>query len=575
MNLIKPTVVALALLFSNTGLAQTVPSGKNDLQMRQKSYEKAFNIVDILGGELILQKGNPNAALGGYLLVLERSNDTAVASRAFDLALMLDKQDVAMIILKKWRTIEPVPSAPQQQAIWKLNLMQNKPEAWKNLPEIFKSLSEEEAAKAFYVLTSYADTRGNQINNDYKVLTQVAAKYPELPEAALCLSAYAVFAQDKNGAVKYLQQLARLAPQPTMEAQFLLGIILKVKPDYLVAFFEKTPDKALGFDWRQYKVDALMAQDRNEEALNTIKSLLTETEISSALYLQAGYLSQQLDKPLAETTAYYEKAYQLGGEASDKAALLVGALAYDNKDYDNAKKWFTKIKDARLLFDKNIFLAWLSLEENKVNDAQRYVDLITQEKNSGNFFDRSDLDAVQLAIWRQQNNHKKYLGLIERMIKESKDETKQNLLIQDQAFYLSDVMGQPEKAIPILRSLLAKDKENADYLNSLGYSLLSISDHEQEAYELIKKAYDKDTDSAAINDSLGWVLFKLNQPEKSLPYLQFAFDNLPNAEVAAHLGEVLWHLGRKDEARAIWEKGMKEDAKDRVLLETRKRFGIK
>ncbi len=575
MNLIKPTVIALALLFSNTGLAQSVSTGKNDRQMRQKSYEKAFNIVDILGGELILQKGNPNAALGGYLLVLERSNDSAVASRAFDLALMMDKQDVALIILKKWRTIEPVPSIEQQQAIWKLNLLQNKPEAWKNLPDVFKNLDQEEAARAFYVLTSYADTRGNQIKNDYKVLTQIATKYPDLPEAALCLSAYAVFAQDKNGAIKYLQQLAQLAPQTTMETQFLLGVILKVKPDYLVAFFEKTPDKELGFDWRQYKVDAFMAQNRDEEALNTIKSLLTESETSSALYLQAGYLSQQLDKPLPETIGYYEKAYQLGGEPSDKAALLIGALTYDNKDNETAKKWFSKIKDKRLSFDKNIFLAWLSIEENKINEAQHHVDLIAQEKNPGSFFDKSDLDAVQLAIWRQQNNHKKYISLIERMIKETKDNKKQLLLIQDHAFYLSDVMGQPEKAVPILRQLVEQDKENADYLNSLGYTLLSISGHEQEAYELIKKAYDKEKDSAAINDSLGWALFKLQQPEQALSYLQFAFDHMPNAEVAAHLGEVLWQLGRKGEARTIWEKGMQENAKDRVLLETRKRFGIK
>ena len=575
MNLIKPGVVALALLFADMTIAQSISPSKNDTDIRRQSYEKAFNIVDILGSEMLLLKGNPNVALGGYLAALERTKDKAVASRAFDLALMLDKEAVAMTILKKWQAFEPVASTEQQQAIWKLNLLQNKPEAWKNLPEMFKGLSQEDVAKAFYALTSYADSRGNQVKNDYKVLTQIAKNYPDLPEAALCLSAYAVFAQDGNGAIKYLQQLAKLAPQPTVESQFLLGVILKVKPDYLLAFFEKTPDSQLGFDWRQYKVDALMAQDRNEEALRTINSLLAESEINAALYLQAGFLSQQLNKPLSETISYYEKAYQLGGESSDKAALLAGALAYDNKDYDNAKKWFLKINNKNLSFDKNIFLAWLSLEDNKTNEAQRHLDLIAQDKEGGNFFDRKDLDTAQLAIWRIQNNHKKYLSLIERMIKETTDVKKQNLLIQDHAFYLSDILGQPEKAIPGLRKLVESDKENADYLNSLGYTLLSIPGSEQEAYTLIKKAYDKESNSAAINDSLGWVLFKLHQPDKALPYLQFAFDNLPNAEVAAHLGEVLWELGHKEEARAIWDKGIQEDAKDRILLDTRKRFGIK
>ena len=581
MNLIKPGVVALALLFADMSVAQSVYANKNDTDIRKQSYEKAFNIVDILGSEMLLLKGNPNVALGGYLATLERTKDKAVASRAFDLALMLDKEAVAMSILKKWQAFEPVASTEQLQAIWKLNLLQNKPEAWKNLPDMFKGLSQEDAAKAFYVLTSYADSRGNQVKNDYKVLAQIAKNYPELPEATLCVSAYAVFAQDKNGTIKYLQQLAEFSSDSTVETQFLiktqflLEIILKVKPDYLLAFFEKTPDSELGFNWRQYKVDALMEQGRNEEALRTIKSLLTESDINAALYLQAGYLSQQLNKPLAETISYYEKAYQLGGETADKAALLAGALAYDNKDYDQAKAWFHKINNKRLTFDKNIFLAWLSLEDNKTSDAQRYLDLIAQEKEGGSFFDRNDLDTAQLAIWRIQGNHKKYLSLIEQMIKETTDVKKQNLLIQDHAFYLSDVLGQPEKAIPGLRKLVENDKENADYLNSLGYTLLSIPGSEQEAYSLIKKAYDKENSSAAINDSLGWVLFKLNQPDKALPYLQFAFDNLPNAEVAAHLGEVLWELGRKEEARAIWDKGMKDDAKDKTLLETRKRFSIK
>jgi len=54
--------------------------------------------------------------------------------------------------------------------------------------------------------------------------------------------------------------------------------------------------------------------------------------------------------------------------------------------------------------------------------------------------------------------------------------------------------------------------------------------------------------------------------------LRTAFEKQPDAEIAAHLGEVLWAAGQKDEARRVWEQGRKKDAKNKVLLETIQRL---
>ncbi|MFM7275745.1 MAG: tetratricopeptide repeat protein, partial [Gammaproteobacteria bacterium] len=73
--------------------------------------------------------------------------------------------------------------------------------------------------------------------------------------------------------------------------------------------------------------------------------------------------------------------------------------------------------------------------------------------------------------------------------------------------------------------------------------------------------------------SMGWVLYRLGQPEDALRYLQDAFARFPDPEVAAHLGEVLWVLGRREEALTAWKKGLEAKADSPLVLEAMRRLG--
>ena len=76
----------------------------------------------------------------------------------------------------------------------------------------------------------------------------------------------------------------------------------------------------------------------------------------------------------------------------------------------------------------------------------------------------------------------------------------------------------------------------------------------------------------AIIDSLGWVQYRMGNLDEALEQLRLAYGKQPDAEIAAHLGEVLWVSGQKDEARRVWDQGRKRDDKNKVLLETMKRL---
>lgn len=149
------------------------------------------------------------------------------------------------------------------------------------------------------------------------------------------------------------------------------------------------------------------------------------------------------------------------------------------------------------------------------------------------------------------------------------------MVLYDRGLLYADKLNQAQKAVADFRRVLALNPDNAGTLNALGYTMLSLpADQWPQATALIEQAYQLDSQSAAINDSLGWAYFLRGDAEAALPYLQFAYDKMPEAEVAAHLGEVLWSLGRQEQARLVWQQALAQEPQHRVLRDTLRRLGV-
>ncbi len=119
-----------------------------------------------------------------------------------------------------------------------------------------------------------------------------------------------------------------------------------------------------------------------------------------------------------------------------------------------------------------------------------------------------------------------------------------------------------------LRRILTADPDHVDALNALGYTLADRTERFDEAQSLIERALQLRPDEPAILDSMGWLLFRKGDAQSAEPYLRQALEGVFDAEIAAHLGEVLWMLDKKDEARQIWNRALAEDPKHEYLLRT-------
>lgn len=134
-------------------------------------------------------------------------------------------------------------------------------------------------------------------------------------------------------------------------------------------------------------------------------------------------------------------------------------------------------------------------------------------------------------------------------------------------------LGQLELAESDLRQIISVQPDNAAAINALGYTLADLTQRYDEAEDLIQQAYELQPEDPSIIDSMGWVSYRRGRLQEAEGYLREAWQALRNAEVAAHLGEVLWAQGQKDEARSLWKLGLHLEDDNEVLLSTMKRFG--
>lgn len=133
-------------------------------------------------------------------------------------------------------------------------------------------------------------------------------------------------------------------------------------------------------------------------------------------------------------------------------------------------------------------------------------------------------------------------------------------------------VGQLELGESDLRQVISVQPENAAALNALGYTLADLTDRLEEAEVLIQKAYALQPREISIIDSMGWISYRLGRLQEAEKFLRQAWSNSKNPEISAHLGEVLWSSGQKEEARSIWQAGTDRDKNNEVLRNTIQRF---
>lgn len=170
-------------------------------------------------------------------------------------------------------------------------------------------------------------------------------------------------------------------------------------------------------------------------------------------------------------------------------------------------------------------------------------------------------------------DNKKY-QLAYDLLSEALAATPQDLdFIYDKAM-MAEKLGRLDLMEQLLRQAIAIKPDYHHAYNALGYSLADHNLRLPEARQLILKALEYAPGDPFISDSLAWVEFRSGNLAQALAILRKAFSDKPDAEIAAHLGEVLWTMGEREQATAVWREGLLLNAENETLLATLRRLRV-
>ena len=504
-------------------------------------------LYQILRGELAGKQGDMRSAADAYLKASRKSDDPRVARRAAQIALYANRENDALEAAKRWRALSPGDPDPLDV----LGLIYFRQGQFDKALEEFRAAVAASKGKTGHALGRVVALLGQEDNQSKAVelYSRLVAGYPEDADAYFTLAQFALQASEPRTAITAAEHALSLKPgwkdAQELRAKALLAAnrgedALKA----LAALVKAHPkDHELRFEYAR----ALLTLSHQDQALEQFHVLLKQGAHDPRVTYAVGLLTLEAGYP-ERAKPYFEQLIKQGHEPN-AAAYFLGRIAEDAKNYATATKWYRKTR-GQYRERAQLRLAVVLAEQGKLTEARQALAGLRARKPQA----AVQAYLVESEILRRADKPEQAFDVLGHALK---DHPQDGDLLYGRAMIAVNLgrLGIAEKD---LRAIISEDPDNAQALNALGYTLVDMTDRVQEGAELIRRAFAQEPDSAPIIDSMGWAEYKLGRPEKALPYLRKAYDKEKDPEIAAHLGEVLWVLGRHKAAQAVWDEGLKQ-----------------
>jgi predicted Zn-dependent protease len=572
-----PLAAGAVLLLALVRAAPAQPAPKAAPEAATPSPMTAELFYELLLGEINARGDEPGT---GYSLILDaarRTNDPALYKRAVEVAFQSRSGDSALQAARAWKQAFPKSREANRYVLQILTLLNRVAETAEPLKT---ELALTEPAERNEIITVIP--RGYSRVSDKKlaatVVEQALADYLNQPATGAAswtaVGRLRLAAGDNTGAldaVQRAQAITPLAQGPAMLALDLMEAKVPQAEALVRHYMEGKPPP----EQRMAYARALLDLQRYGEAAQQLKVVTAEKPDYPEAWLVQGTLQVQDNQDAAAEASlkrYIALAQeQRTGEERNRglaqAYLSLSRIAEKRKDFALAGAWLDKIEDPQDLVAAQHRRASILARQGKMAEARSLLQSLPE---------RSPDDAriklmAEVQLLRENNQYKPAYELL------AKATAKPPLdpdLVYEQAM-VAEKMGAMDDMERLLRQVIAAKPDYHQAYNALGYSFADRNLRLPEAKTLIEKALSFAPDDPFISDSLGWVEFRLGNKAEALAILDKAYKSRPDADIAAHLGEVLWSLGQRDRAQAVWKEGLLLNSEDDTLLETLKRLHVK
>lgn len=543
----------------------------------------------VLIAEIQANAGDPGSAYQLYLEAARRHKNAQLFQRAVEIALRARAGEQALTAAKAWRQALPQsrPAAEfHSQILIALgrtneiaealrNLIQltpapQQPQVITNLPRIVSRLSDKQASARIideatepwrtrpkaqaeaWLASSEAWLRANRLDKAREGLQRAISLQPGLPTAGLLAVELMKQWPDSEAIVR--QQLQRPDASTVVRLAYARQLTLLQRYNdaepQLETLVRSQPDQ-MGH-WLLLAAIRLELKKPNEAevALQPVLALANNpTGRTPELTSTDGHKANPSLNP------DLEQAYLLMAQAADLRGKTQEALDWMERADPRHEKLLTQSQRARLL-----------IRQGRISEARTIIRNIPEGEPRDAIL-KFQAEAQILRDARQWQEAYEVLREATQRFPDDAD------LLYDRAM-VAERLRRYDDMERLLKTVmnLAPDSPNA--YNALGYSLADRGVRLDEARPLIERALSLRPGDPFITDSLGWLEFRLGRIDEALRLLNQAWTARPDAEIAAHLGEVLWQQGQAERAREVWRKGMQLDRNNETLVEVLKRFNV-
>lgn len=526
-------------------------------------------VFQVLAAEVALQRDQPAPAYQTYLALARDTHDPRMAQRATEIALAAQSPSDALAAAQLWQQYAP-NSERAAQLDASLLVLSGKPDD--AAPILARELARVPAANrgsAILALQLLLSRGPNRIGGLH-VLQDLLKNDMNRPEAQLAIARQQLVSDDAPGARKSLEQALTLKPDYLPAALMLSQMGPEERKEGIASLEKYVQQNPKSHDARLALAQMYLASDRLDDAQKQFE-IMHKNNANDLTPLMALALIkiQQKNFNDAQTylTQYAQQAEKTPGADPGQAYIYLAQLSLEQKNDAAASDWLNKISPSSQQFvPAQITRAQLLAKQGKADDARKLLaNLQAPDPRDQALIARTDA-----AILFDAKRYPEAETRLQQATAQFPDDPD---LTYDYAMS-AEKTGHYEVMEAQLRKLIQTQPDNPQAYNALGYSLADRNQRLAEADKLVEKASSLAPNDAFIMDSVGWVKYRMGDTSDAIKVLRKAYDIQPNAEIGAHLGEVLWKSGNQDQARAAFRDARKLEPDNDTLVKTLQRLQV-
>ena len=537
--------------------------------VKEKIPSKEFNqsiepdvLYILLTAELAGQRGQYDIALEGYLLAAKKTSDPRFSERAVMIAMYVKNNVKTNEALSLWLTQDPKNQSARKIATLMALRSGDKTLALSHLNAML-DFDQVAFENVLLELTTVLEKEEKQTAIS-DALDSFLAQHPDRAEIYFIQSLLAIQNKDRSLAEAKIKQALRFKPEwdkaLLFQAQIAIyaGDLNKVKT-LLTQASVKYPNNI--------KISKMLAQvlikaEHYKEALDVYHKIVINNPSDAESQFAEGLIYMQLSQE-DEAESIFRK---LEGQAEWKyqANFYLGKIKEKQGGYKKALEFYGRVSDGPFVFDASLSAISLLQKEKQFSEADSRLSALRMK------FPKQvvRLTLIQAELYNQQKKYEKSFEILSKALSEN---SSQKEFLYARAL-IAERLGHLDVVESDLKKILVLEPDNVESLNALGYSLLTNPGRYADAERYLKKALSLSPNEAVIIDSYGWLQFKLGNFSSALNYLQQAYDKQKETEIAAHLVEVMWASGKRDEGERLLSRLIRENPTDEYLKDVEKRM---